>query len=65
MDGMLEKDGFEIMSHPAYVDQYVMENSSYNTGRCKELAVLCDPRLKAWIAKNNVEMITFKDVKKL
>ena len=64
-DQMLKKDAFEIMSHPAFVDQYVMTHSSYNVQRCKELDVLCDPRLKEWIKENNVEMITFGDLKKL
>lgn len=64
-DNMLSKEAFEIMSHPAFVDQFVMDNSSYNVQRCKELDVLCDPRLKEWIKENNVEMITFGDLKKI
>lgn len=64
-DHMLEKDSLEIMSHPAFVDQYLMTHSSYNVQRTKELEVLCDPRLRRWIRENKVELITFQDLKKI
>lgn len=38
-------DVLEIMVHPAYVDQALMDVSSYNTYRAKELDILTDSNL--------------------
>ena len=53
----------EIMSHPGFVDHYLYTHSSYNIQRAKELDILCDPRVKEWVEKNNIELISFKDLK--
>jgi predicted glycoside hydrolase/deacetylase ChbG (UPF0249 family) len=38
-------DVLEIMVHPAYVDQAIMDVSSYNIYRAKELDILTDSKL--------------------
>ncbi|MCL2565870.1 MAG: carbohydrate deacetylase [Defluviitaleaceae bacterium] len=40
LDNIIKHDFVEIMCHPAYVDAYLMENSSYNTQRLGELEFL-------------------------
>lgn len=49
----------EIMCHPGYVDQYLLDNSSYNTQRCGELAFLTSTENKDFFEKNSVEFITY------
>ncbi|MEJ2765721.1 chitin disaccharide deacetylase [Photobacterium sp. MCCC 1A19761] len=39
-------DVLEIMTHPAYVDQPLLDISSYHVERAQELAILTDPALK-------------------
>ncbi|MBP2658626.1 MAG: hypothetical protein H6Q69_1658 [Firmicutes bacterium] len=51
-----------LRCHPGYIDQELMEWSSYNLPRCKEVAVLCDERLKKWIKDHNIELIGFDDL---
>lgn len=49
----------EFMVHPGYCDLELYNKSSYNTNRVKELAGLCDPALKDYIDKNNIELVHF------
>ena len=55
----------EIMTHPAFVDQYLLENSSYNIARTKELDVLCQDKVKQWIKENEIELINFTQLNKI
>lgn len=55
-------DYIEIMSHPSFMDHYVLENSSYNMERLKELEILTSPKLKEILLMNNNEIITYKEV---
>lgn len=53
----------ELHFHPGYIDEFVLRNSSLTLPRCRDLATLCDPRLKEWFLKNEIELISFKDIK--
>lgn len=46
----------EIMTHPGYCDLELYNNSSYSLDRVKELAVLCDQKVLAYIKANNIEL---------
>ena len=46
-----------------YLDQFVLDNSSYTTLRCKELATICDPRVRQWFEEQGIERIMFGDLK--
>ena len=52
----------EIMCHPAYVDNSVLTNSSYNTKRALELEVLTSSDLMEFIDENGMELCSFKEV---
>lgn len=69
------KDDFGLLRMPesaiaemhfdvGYLDQFVLDNSSYTTLRCKELATICDPRVRQWFEEQGIERITFGDLKK-
>lgn len=62
---ILSKNLVHIHSHPGYLDQYLIENSSYSFERAKEVEILCSDQLKNWININQVELITFADIKKV
>lgn len=48
--------------HPAYVDQTLLDLSSYNIHRAKELASLTDPSVLQFIQNNNIILISFKTI---
>lgn len=62
---LLEQDLVEMHTHPGYIDQDLLDWSSYNVTRAKEVQIACDPRLKEWAETHNVEFITFDDIKKI
>ena len=55
-------EAMTMMVHPAYVDQTLLQLSSYNVIRATELATLLDPSLKAFIDSHDIEMISYKDL---
>lgn len=52
----------EIMTHPAYVDNYLLTKSGYNLQRAKELEILTSQEVKEFISENNIELIGFKGI---
>lgn len=52
----------EVMAHPAIVDQELIDLTSYNKCREKELKVLKSEELKRFIEDNNIEVISFSDL---
>lgn len=61
---LLKEDLVEMHTHPGYIDQYLMDCSSYNLTRALEVQIACDPRLKQWAKDNDVKFISFDDIKK-
>jgi len=55
----------ELHLHPGYIDQFVLEHSTLTIPRCRDLATLCDSRVKEWIEGNNISLISFGDLKKI
>ena len=53
---------FEIMCHPAYVDDDLMQASAYNTGRGNELEILTCAGLREELSRRGIELITFGDL---
>jgi predicted glycoside hydrolase/deacetylase ChbG (UPF0249 family) len=57
-----EYDTAEIMTHPAYVDQALLNGSSYALPRCKELEILTNSKILSYVKDHNVELINFKHI---
>ncbi|WP_103981247.1 carbohydrate deacetylase [Helcococcus massiliensis] len=55
-------DSIEIMCHPAYVDSFLVENSSYTLGRTSTLKELLSPEIKKLLEDNEIELVTFRDI---
>lgn len=51
----------ELMVHPAFIDHYLMENSSFNTGRLYEHKNLTSDYIKILVKENNIELATYSD----
>lgn len=63
--GLWDQEIAEVMCHPAFLDERLLQMSSYTVPRTRELAILRSPELKAWIKENNIELISFKKIKHL
>lgn len=52
-------DVLEVMCHPAFIDQPLLDASTYNVIRAKELAVLTDENLQEALGRQGVEVCDF------
>lgn len=52
----------EIMCHVGYADDYILEHSSYNAQRERELHSVCDPDVRKYIQEKGLELINWKSV---
>lgn len=62
IDDIVKYDYTEIMTHPAYMDSFVMNKSSYNLKRLEELDFLTSERTKQMIRDYKIELISYEDV---
>jgi len=66
LKGIIEDfpDGtIEIMTHPAYLDESLIQISSYNTNREKELETLLNNDLRKWLNKKGIKLISFGELR--
>ncbi|MBC6167021.1 carbohydrate deacetylase [Listeria booriae] len=61
---ILAYDYVEIMTHPGYLDSFILENSTYSKPRAYELASLVEPKMRQFLNKHNVALISYHDVPK-
>lgn len=61
---ILKHKTVELMCHPAYLDRYIYQTSSYSLGRVRELDILTSKQVKDFIKLNNIELITFKETRR-
>ncbi len=52
----------ELMTHPGLADDDLKSGSSYSLQREQEIAVLCDPQVRARIAELDIQLIKFTDL---
>ena len=63
LEDKLEKyEVLETMTHPAYIDSFIMETSSYNIKRVEELRILTSNELKEFINSIGVELCNYRDI---
>jgi len=55
-------DSLEIMCHPGYLDQEILDKSSYALPRTKELITLTSDTIKNYIKENKIQLVTFKAI---
>lgn len=51
----------ELMVHPAYVDEILYFNSSFNIARVKEVSLLCDPDIEQLFKENHIQLYHYGD----
>ena len=50
-----------FVSHPGYIDYYLLQKSSLTVNRTKEVAMLCDPAMRQWLEEHQAKLITFNE----
>ncbi|QTN00707.1 ChbG/HpnK family deacetylase [Sediminibacillus dalangtanensis] len=55
----LEPGVTEVMCHPAFIDTWLWNKSSYRFTRAKELALLTDSRISDWLIQHEVGLIHY------
>lgn len=51
-----------FICHPGYLDDYILKTSSMTIPRTQEVAMSIDPATKAWLAENDVQVVTYDDL---
>lgn len=51
-----------VITHPGYIDAFILENSSVNIPRVYEVEMLCDIKTKEYLEENNISLITYDDL---
>lgn len=51
-----------FVSHPGYLDDFILHNSTLTVNRTKEVVMLCDPTVRDWLNQQDVELITYDDI---
>ena len=57
-----KREMIELALHPAYVDQTLLDLSSYHVQRAREFASLMNPEVATFIQQHNIELISFEDL---
>ena len=52
----------DLMCHPAYIDQFLYETTSYSLKRMKELEILCSEEAAALLQRYQIQLCTYKEV---
>lgn len=61
LDSVKENEITELMVHPAFVDETLYANSSFNIQRTKEVTLLCDPMLRNILEERNIGCYHYGD----
>lgn len=48
-----------LIFHPGYLDQFILEHSSFTLIRPLETAALCSEQVKEWVKDNHIELCNF------
>ena len=56
-------DAIEIMSHPGYLDRFIMNVSSYSKERLIELELLTSKEMKTLFSNDKYELINYNQIK--
>ncbi|MFR7592059.1 MAG: ChbG/HpnK family deacetylase [Longibaculum sp.] len=63
--GFLDSEYGLLITHCGYVDNTLMKMTSFHLLRMKDLEGVTSPQVLKWIEKNQVELITYRDISKL
>ncbi|MGL4362920.1 MAG: chitin disaccharide deacetylase [Cellulosilyticaceae bacterium] len=64
LDEIKKHDYVDLMCHPAFIEQYLVDATSYALPRMKEYSILTDQKVKAFLQNNGIEFVNYLDYSK-
>ena len=58
----IQYENTEAMCHPAFLDSHLLENSSFNIARIREVDILCDQLMRDLINKYEIKLCNYKNI---
>ncbi|MGL5694055.1 MAG: chitin disaccharide deacetylase [Peptostreptococcaceae bacterium] len=55
-------DFVDLMCHPAYLDDFILNSTSYAIARTKEFKILTSKNINKFLESNNIELSNYKDI---
>ncbi|EJX2681376.1 chitin disaccharide deacetylase [Clostridioides difficile] len=62
IDEIMKYDAVDIMSHPAFLDDYILNSTSYAIDRTKEHKILTSKKVKEFLEKNGLVISSYRDI---
>ncbi|EGT3905141.1 chitin disaccharide deacetylase [Clostridioides difficile] len=62
IDEIMKYDVVDIMSHPAFLDDYILNSTSYAIDRAKEHKILTSKKVKEFLEKNGLVISSYRDI---
>ncbi|HBF0727895.1 TPA: chitin disaccharide deacetylase [Clostridioides difficile] len=62
IDEIMKYDVVDIMSHPAFLDDYILNSTSYAIDRTKEHKILTSKKIKEFLEKNGLVISSYRDI---
>ncbi|HBE9318731.1 TPA: chitin disaccharide deacetylase [Clostridioides difficile] len=62
IDEIMKYDVVDIMSHPAFLDNYILNSTSYAIDRTKEHKILTSKKVKEFLEKNGLVISSYRDI---
>ena len=62
-DGLLKHQYAYLITHCGYCDAPLIQLSSFNLNRLKDLEAMTSATIKDWVKENHIELINYNDLK--
>ncbi|EMY9862203.1 TPA: chitin disaccharide deacetylase [Clostridioides difficile] len=62
IDEIMKYDVVDIMSHPAFLDDYILNSTSYAIDRTKEHKILTSKKVKEFLEKSGLVISSYRDI---
>ena len=62
MDEIEKYEIVDIMSHPAFLDDFILGSTSYAIDRTKEYKILTSKEVKNFLEENDMQISSYKDI---
>ena len=62
VDSLEEANCYDLMCHPAYLDMFLQQTTSYNIQRINELDILCNKDLNEYLQAKGIQRLRYSDL---
>lgn len=62
LENIQEYEFVDLMCHPAFLDDFILNSTSYAIARTKEFEILTNKKIKDFLEYNNIKLSNYKDI---